>query len=209
MHERGEGFLDEEWALYDASQKRMADAAEKAAIDLERASKALAAGALTQDDKRTIHRFKLATGADNGTPSVMDDAARTLRESVVALRAGPGSGYVARGIHGAQAWAAEKASPGAAQASRRGSRGVAVNLDHPHFDDEYMRDWHTFHEAPHGDSALDDEVVIGTDGKNHRAYKFNDNGFYFDRLRATDPARAARNPDHLTEFVFNYRPKGF
>lgn len=69
------------------------------------------------------------------------------------------------------------------------------------FNDFKSLQWATGHEPFHGANGLDDQKIIGKDGEPHTAYKFQDNGVYFNLLRTRDPLRAARNPDNLVDFA--------
>jgi hypothetical protein len=203
---RGTGWTDAQWASFDTAQKIEAHKQAVAADRLEAAATALDHGQVGKAETATMRRFEDKVGLGNATPQTMRQAASMYRANVGALEAGSNQGYVADAYSAAD-WAKIPSgtgflSPNALGAMVRGSKTMLVNRDHPWFGDPAMVQWMTGHEPFHGVDNLSDELVRDPKtGVEYKAYKFDRQGRDFDRLRQTDPLRAARNPDHLVDFA--------
>lgn len=206
---RGPGFTDEQWEKMDQSQRRMAFAVERAFNAVSHLSVSLSSGTpLTREDRRTQQQLLAATGAGNDNVETLTRLAASLDQSRQALRAGADTDFVATGYGEASWLEVNDGDPRArltSQATRRGAHGLLVNLAHPNFLDDRRRDQDTGHESFHSGAGLEDQLADPADHKSV-AYRNMGGGANYRKLRETDPARAVVNPDHIVEFVENFRP---
>jgi hypothetical protein len=200
---RGPGFTDDEWAQFNDSQAQMAAATDRAMQALGGYRAAMASGAImTPDQLATRGWINQSFGKSNDNPDALNRVYDNMQKYRPVLEDNPAAGY-AYGLHRKDWNAKFPEGKTAAQATPHGKREVWVNLDHDDFSNQRRRTLDTGHEKLHSDPALQDQRLDPKDPESG-AYRFDGNGFNYNKLKRVAPERTILNPDNYMEFVERY-----
>jgi RHS repeat-associated protein len=199
LYARGSGWSASDWVFFEQSQTAAADATEQALAKTERA---LANGGKAMEDAKAA--YEKAFGAGSAARENLAQIAKTLQRMGEALRDDGSKGYYANAVYlGTKSMQPEKG--GYTYSSDR--KSIYINVDSSMFRNggpwgsvDQGRQWVMTHESSHN-FETEDKTGKGT---SQPAYKYGSPPMQtaFKRLPNYDPAKALRNADTVTSFVY-------